>query len=161
VGMAAALLHDPEFLILDEPTTGLDPNQLIAIRKLIKTIGKTKTVFLSTHIMQEVEALCDRVLILHQGKIVLDRPLAELASKQQQIIKVSFDYRVEVEALKRIPSVEKVVNTHDFNYEVYCTTSEDLRPAIFDFAHDNALKILNLQHKVEDLEKQFRSLTKD
>ncbi len=161
VGMAAALLHHPEFLILDEPTTGLDPQQLVEIRKLIKTIGKTTTVFLSTHIMQEVEALCDRVLILHHGKIVLDSPLTALAANQQQVIKVSFDYRVETEALARIPKVERVVNTFDFDYEIYCSTDADMRPAIFDFAHDNDLKIRNLQHKIEDLEKKFRALTQD
>ena len=161
VGMAAALLHHPEFLILDEPTTGLDPQQLVEIRKLIKTIGKTTTVFLSTHIMQEVEALCDRVLILHNGKIVFDSPLTALAANQQQVIKVSFDYRVETEALARIPKVERVVNTFDFDYEIYCSTDADMRPAIFDFAHDNDLKIRNLQHKIEDLEKKFRALTQD
>ena len=149
--MAAALLHHPEFLILDEPTTGLDPQQLVEIRKLIKTIGKTTTVFLSTHIMQEVEALCDRVLILHHGKIVLDSPLTALAANQQQVIKVSFDYRVETEALTRIPKVERVINIFDFDYEIYCSTDADMRPAIFDFAHDNNLKIRNLQHKIEEV----------
>ena len=100
VGIASALLHDPEVLILDEPTTGLDPNQLIEIRELIKSIGKEKTVLLSTHIMQEVEAICDRVIIINKGSIVLDKNLAELQSGQQQIVEVEFDYRVETVALQ-------------------------------------------------------------
>ncbi len=159
VGLAAALIHNPPFLILDEPTTGLDPNQLIEIRKLIKTLGQEKTVFLSTHILQEVEALCDRVIILHQGQIVLDSPLKDLADQKQQIVKVTFDFRVETEALKRLPQVSRVVNTHDFDYEIYFDTPNDQRPVVFDFAHDNGLKILSLQHKIENLEKRFYALT--
>ena len=159
VGLAAALIHNPPFLILDEPTTGLDPNQLIEIRKLIKTLGQEKTVFLSTHILQEVEALCDRVIILHQGQIVLDSPLKDLADQKQQIVKVTFDFRVETVALQRLPQVSRVVNTHDFDYEIYFDTPNDQRPVVFDFAHDNGLKILSLQHKIENLEKRFYALT--
>jgi ABC-2 type transport system ATP-binding protein len=159
VGLAAALLHDPKLVILDEPTTGLDPNQLVEIRKLIRSLGKDKTVLLSTHILQEVDALCDRVLIIHKGEIVLDQALEVLRKDQKQIIEVSFDYRVETEALARIPKVEKVKNTHDFDYEIHIKGSEDLRPVVFDFAHDNGLKILKLQLKNESLEKLFNSLT--
>ena len=159
VGLAAALLHDPEVVILDEPTTGLDPNQLIEIRKLIRELGKDKTVILSTHILQEVDAICDRVIIINQGKIVLDESLESLRKNQQQIIEVSFDYRVETEALARLPQVEKVKNTHDFDYEIYLKGSEDQRPAVFDFAHDNGLKILSLQLKNESLETLFNELT--
>jgi ABC-2 type transport system ATP-binding protein len=159
VGLAAALLHDPKLVILDEPTTGLDPNQLVEIRKLIRSLGKDKTVLLSTHILQEVDALCDRVLIIHKGEIVLDQALEVLRKDQKQIIEVSFDYRVETEALARIPKVEKVKNTHDFNYEIHIKGSEDLRPVVFDFAHDNGLKILKLQLKNESLEQLFNSLT--
>src|SRR5699024_474379 len=101
VGLATALLHDPEVLILDEPTTGLDPNQLIEIRELIKKAGKEKTVLLSTHIMQEVEAMCDRVIILHKGTIVLDKRIDELI--QNQIIEVEFDFRLEEVAFKQLP----------------------------------------------------------
>ena len=111
VGLATALLHDPDVLILDEPTTGLDPNQLIEIRELIKNVGKEKTVLLSTHIMQEVEAICDRVIIINKGVLVLDKKLSELSSNGQQIVEVEFDYRVEEEALKQIPNVEKVENS--------------------------------------------------
>ena len=159
VGLAAALLHDPKLVILDEPTTGLDPNQLVEIRKLIRSLGKDKTVLLSTHILQEVDALCDRVLIIHKGEIVLDQALEVLRKDQKQIIEVSFDYRVETEALDRIPKVEKVKNTHDFDYEIHIKGSEDLRPVVFDFAHDNGLKILKLQLKNESLEQLFNSLT--
>ena len=159
VGLAAALLHDPKLVILDEPTTGLDPNQLVEIRNLIRSLGKDKTVLLSTHILQEVDALCDRVLIIHKGEIVLDQALEVLRKDQKQIIEVSFDYRVETEALARIPKVEKVKNTHDFDYEIHIKGSEDLRPVVFDFAHDNGLKILKLQLKNESLEQLFNSLT--
>ena len=159
VGLAAALLHDPKLVILDEPTTGLDPNQLVEIRKLIRSLGKDKTVLLSTHILQEVDALCDRVLIIHKGEIVLDQALEVLRKDQKQIIEVSFDYRVETETLARIPKVENVKNTHDFDYEIHIKGSEDLRPVVFDFAHDNGLKILKLQLKNESLEQLFNSLT--
>jgi ABC-2 type transport system ATP-binding protein len=159
VGLAAALIHDPEVVILDEPTTGLDPNQLIEIRKLIRELGKDKTVILSTHVLQEVDAICDRVIIINKGAIVLDQPLESLRKNQQQISEVSFDYRVETEALARLNQVEKVKNTHDFQYEIYLKGSEDQRPAVFDFAHDNGLKILSLQLKNESLEKLFNELT--
>jgi ABC-2 type transport system ATP-binding protein len=159
VGLAAALLHDPEVVILDEPTTGLDPNQLIEIRKLIRELGKDKTIVLSTHILQEVDAICDRVIIINKGEIVLDDSLESLRKNQQQIIKVSFDYRVETEALARLTQVEKVNNTHDFNYEIFIKGTEDQRPAVFDFAHDNGLKILSLQLKNESLETLFNELT--
>jgi len=159
VGIAAALLHDPAYLILDEPTTGLDPNQVIEIRNLIKNLGKKKTVFLSTHILQEVDAMCDRVIIINKGEIVLDQALVELRNKQEQIIEVSFDYRIEVVALEKLPNVKKVVNTHDFDYELNIMGNKDMRPAIFDFAYDNGLKILNLQFKNESLEQLFNKLT--
>ena len=159
VGIAAALLHDPAYLILDEPTTGLDPNQVIEIRTLIKNLGKKKTVFLSTHILQEVDAMCDRVIIINKGEIVLDQALVELRNKQEQIIKVSFDYRIEVVALEKIPNVQKVINIHDFDYELQIKGAQDMRPAVFDFAQDNGLKILNLQLKNESLEQLFKKLT--
>ena len=161
VGLAAALVHNPEVVILDEPTTGLDPNQVIEIRKLIRKLGKDKTVILSTHILQEVDAICDRVVIINKGEIVLDQSLDRLRENQQQIIQVSFDYRIETEALARLPQVEKVKNTHDFDYEIYIKGNEDQRPAVFDFAYDNGLKILSLQLKNESLEALFNELTAD
>lgn len=159
VGLANALLHDPEVLILDEPTTGLDPNQLIDIRHLIKDIGNTKTVFLSTHIMQEVEAMCDRVIIINKGEIVADKKLSELRNETEQTVIVEFDYRVEDAFLLKLPKVEKVVNTHDFVYEITFKTTEDMRSYVFDFAHDNQLKILQLNQKNASLESLFRELT--
>jgi ABC-2 type transport system ATP-binding protein len=160
VGLACALLHNPDVLILDEPTTGLDPNQLVDIRSLIKSIGETKTVFLSTHIMQEVEAMCDRVIIINKGEIVADKKIADLRDEKQQIVIVEFDYRVEEAFLKNLPKVSKVVNTHDFVYEVTFKTSEDMRSYVFDFAHDNDLKILQLNQKNTSLENLFRDLTR-
>ena len=159
VGLAAALIHNPEVIILDEPTTGLDPNQLIEIRKLIRDLGKDKTVILSTHILQEVNAICDRVIIINQGKIVLDKSLESLRENQQQIIEVSFDYRLEIEALARLPKVQKVINTHDFVYEIYVSGRKDQRTEIFDFAYKNGLKILSLQQKNQSLEELFNELT--
>lgn len=159
VGLANALLHNPEVLILDEPTTGLDPNQLVDIRNLIKTIGKEKTVFLSTHIMQEVEATCDRVIIINKGEIVADKTLQELREGSQQTVIVEFDYRVEDVFLKKLPKVSSVENTHGFVYEITFNTSEDMRSFVFDFAHDNDLKILQLNQKNASLESLFRELT--
>lgn len=159
VGLAAALIHDPQLLILDEPTTGLDPNQLVSIRKLIRELGKDKTVLLSTHILQEVDALCDRVIIINKGEIVLDQALEELRNKQEQIIEVSFDYRIEVVALEKLINVQKAINTHDFDYELHIKGTKDMRPSIFDFAHDNGLKISNLQLKNQSLEQLFNELT--
>ena len=159
VGLANALLHDPEVLILDEPTTGLDPNQLIDIRNLIKSVGKTKTVFLSTHIMQEVEAMCDRVIIISNGKIVADKKLKDLRDEKEQVVIVEFDYRVEDAFLLKLPKVKKVVNSYDFVYEITFKTSDDMRSYVFDFAHDNQLKILQLNQKNASLETLFRELT--
>ena len=159
VGLANALLHNPDVLILDEPTTGLDPNQLVEIRNLIKSIGKTKTVFLSTHIMQEVEAMCDRVIIINKGEIVADKKLKDLHENQQQIVVVEFDYRVEDAFLLKLPKVKTVVNTYDFVYEITFSTSQDMRSHVFDFAHDNKLKILQLNQKNASLESLFRELT--
>lgn len=159
VGLANALLHDPEVLILDEPTTGLDPNQLVDIRHLIKSLGEKKTVFLSTHIMQEVEAICDRVIIINKGEIVADKKLSDLKADQEQIIEVEFDYRVEDVLMNRLEHIQNVKNTHDFIYELTFSTKKDMRPTVFDFAHDNGLKILQLNQKNKNLESLFRELT--
>ena len=159
VGLANALLHDPDVLILDEPTTGLDPNQLVDIRNLIKSVGKETTVFLSTHIMQEVEAMCDRVIIINKGEIVADKTLKELREGQEQVVIVEFDYRVEDAFLLKLPKVKAVKNTHDFVYEITFSTQDDMRSHVFDFAHDNELKILQLNQKNASLESLFRELT--
>ncbi|MFC4218628.1 gliding motility-associated ABC transporter ATP-binding subunit GldA [Flagellimonas marina] len=159
VGLAAALLHDPEVLILDEPTTGLDPNQLVEIRKLIRKIGKQKTILLSTHIMKEVEAVCDRVIIINKGKLVADKKLEELRESEEQIIEVEFDYRVEEQLLQQLPNASKVKNIGGFVYEITFATSKDMRPSVFDFAHDNKLKTLQLSRKNKNLESLFSELT--
>jgi len=159
VGLANALLHNPDVLILDEPTTGLDPNQLVDIRNLIKSIGKEKTVFLSTHIMQEVEAMCDRVIIINKGEIVANKTLKELRTEKEQVVIVEFDYRVEDAFLLKLPKVKSVKNTHDFIYEITFATTDDMRSHVFDFAHDNELKILQLNQKNASLESLFRELT--
>lgn len=159
VGLAAAILHNPEVLILDEPTTGLDPNQLVEIRALIKTLGKEKTVLLSTHIMQEVEAVCDRVIIINEGKIVTDKLLTELKTSKEQIIRVTFDYKLEEQFIKRLPNITGYKNTVDNNWVLTFETSEDMRPVIFDFAQENGLKILGLNTENKNLESLFRELT--
>ena len=160
VGLANALLHNPDVLILDEPTTGLDPNQLVAIRDLIKNAGRDKTVFLSTHIMQEVEAICDRVIIINKGQIVADKSLETLlAANKEQIVMVEFDYKIEEEAVARISHLKTYKNTHDFVWELTFESDKDMRPTVFDFAHDNGLKTLQLSQKNKSLESLFRELT--
>jgi len=159
VGLAAALLHNPEVLILDEPTTGLDPNQLAEIRNLIKEIGKTKTVLLSTHIMQEVEAMCDRVIIINKGEIVADKNLKDLLENQEQIIEVEFDLRVEEQLLNKISNLKSAKNIFDNTWHLTFETKEDMRSKIFDFAQENGLKTLQLQQKINSLENLFQNIT--
>ncbi|MGA1030083.1 MAG: ATP-binding cassette domain-containing protein [Flavobacteriaceae bacterium] len=160
VGLAAALLHNPEILILDEPTTGLDPNQLVDIRNLIQNLGKEKTILLSTHILPEVEALCQRVLLLNQGELVLDRSMESLQSTQESLFHVRFDYRVETVALAKIDQVAEARNVHDFEYALTAKNNVDLSTAIFDFAHDNGLKIEKLERRNKSLEALFEEFTK-
>jgi ABC-2 type transport system ATP-binding protein len=160
VGLATALLHNPDVLILDEPTTGLDPNQLVEIRNLIKNIGKDKTIFLSTHIMQEVEAICDRVIIINKGKIVADKKLDTLLETKEQVIEVEFDYKIEEQFIARIPHIKSYKNTFGFTWELTFSSATDMRPAVFDFAHDNGLKTLQLNQKNKNLEAIFREITK-
>jgi len=159
VGLAAALLHNPEVLILDEPTTGLDPNQLVEIRNLIKEVGKDKTVLFSTHIMQEVEAICDRVILINKGEIVADKNLNELKKNQEQVIEVEFDLKVEKQFVLSISHLKSANNTHDTSWVLTFDIKEDMRPIVFDFAHDNGLKILSLTTKNKNLESFFREFT--
>jgi len=159
VGLAAAILHDPEVLILDEPTTGLDPNQLVEIRELIKELGKDKTVLLSTHIMQEVEAVCDRVIIINKGELVIDKPISELKTSNEQVIRVTFDYKLEEQFIKRLPNITSFKNTTENNWILSFESDEDMRPMIFDFAQENGLKILGLNAENKNLENLFRELT--
>ncbi len=160
VGLANALLHNPDVLILDEPTTGLDPNQLVEIRNVIKNVGKDKTVFLSTHIMQEVEAICDRVIIINNGKIVADKKLDNLISvEKEQVIEVEFDYKVEEQLIAKIENLTSFKNTHDMIWELTFNADKDMRPAVFDFANANGLKTLQLNQKNKNLEAVFREIT--
>lgn len=163
VGLATALLHNPEVLILDEPTTGLDPNQIVEIRDLIKNIGKDKTVFLSTHIMQEVEAICDRVIIIDHGKIVTDKNLKNLVkdnNKQAQVIEVEFDKEVSEAVIQTLPDLTSANNIKDNLWELTFAAEKDMRPAVFDFAQANQLKTLQLTLKSKNLETVFREMTK-
>lgn len=161
VGLATALLHNPDVLILDEPTTGLDPNQLVEIRTVIKNVGRDKTVFLSTHIMQEVEAICDRVIIIDHGKIVTDKKLDKLVSEEkEQIIEVEFDKPIEASLLSQLPNIKSYSNTGENNWIVTFNTEEDMRPKLFDFAHDHGLKTLQISLKSKNLEQIFREKTK-
>ena len=161
VGLANALLHNPDVLILDEPTTGLDPNQLVEIRNVIKNVGEDKTVFLSTHIMQEVEAICDRVIIIDKGHIVADKKLDNLISaNKEQVIEVEFDKKVEKELVAQIPHLKSFTNTHDFSWELTFDSEKDMRSTVFDFAYDNGLKTLQLNQKNKNLEAVFREITK-
>ena len=158
VGLAAAILHNPEVLILDEPTTGLDPNQLVGIRQLIKDLGKEKTVLFSTHIMQEVEAVCDRVIIIKKGEILLDKSLESL-QENQQIIQVSFDVKSNEDLLKKLPELLSVSEINENTLELIFDTEKDMRSSVFDFAQNNDLKILELSSKRKTLEKLFREVT--
>jgi ABC-2 type transport system ATP-binding protein len=161
VGLATALLHNPDVLILDEPTTGLDPNQLVEIRNVIKNVGKDKTVFLSTHIMQEVEAICDRVIIIDNGKIVTDKKLDKLVTEEkEQIIEVEFDKAIAADLLANLPNIKTYKNTTDNLWLLTFTTEDDMRPTLFDFAHDNGLKTLQISLKNKNLEQIFREKTK-
>lgn len=161
VGLAAALLHDPEVLILDEPTTGLDPNQLAEIRELIREIGKTKTILLSTHIMQEVEAMCDRVLIINKGTLVTDTKLKDLITEGEQHIEVEFDLVVEEQLLRQLPHLEKAENVYDTTWSLVFKTEKDMRSELFDFANNNGLKALKINKKIQNLESMFREMTRN
>ena len=162
VGLAQALIHQPEVLILDEPTTGLDPNQLVEIRNVIKSAGKEKTVLFSTHIMQEVEAVCNRIIIISKGKIVADENKAgikNLQSTKKQIITVEFDKAVSESLLLKITGVNSAVLLKDNLWKLSSNLMDDLRPKIAKFAQENNLLILTMVKIEETLEDVFRNLT--
>ena len=159
VGLAAAILHKPTVLILDEPTTGLDPNQLVAIRELIKALGKDKTILLSTHIMQEVEAVCDRVIIIKKGAIVLDEKLKELQRNTAQVIEVIFNIQIDVNSFSVFAGLNSVLNTSGNTWQLTFDHPKDMRSKVFDFTQENGLKILSLNTQSKNLETLFREIT--
>ncbi len=163
VGLAQALIHDPSILILDEPTSGLDPNQIVEIRSLISEIGKEKTVMLSTHIMQEVEAICDRIIIINNGKIVADDSIDSIythTQETQSTIVVEFDKEVKQQQLEKIESVDKVVKIDSKNWLIQSSTTKDIRQNIFNFAVKSNITVLSMQKKEKSLEEVFQELTK-
>jgi ABC-2 type transport system ATP-binding protein len=160
VGLAQALIHNPEVLILDEPTSGLDPNQLIEIRDLIKGIGREKTVILSTHIMQEVEAVCSRAIIINLGKIIADGSTTQLSELQSHdIVSVEFAGPVAEALLLLIPGVAKAVKINELSWKLHSKPGEDIRPRINKFAVDNNLTLLSLNREEHNLEQVFQELT--
>lgn len=163
VGLAQALIHDPEILILDEPTSGLDPNQLLEIRQLIQQIGSRKTVMLSTHIMQEVTQLCQRVIIINNGKIVADDTTANLQNPQkaEQVLVIEFDRPIAAEKLMKIEGIHKAEPDNENRWIVTSTASRDVRPDLFHLAVREQLTVLSLQKKDDSLEQVFQSLTKN
>jgi ABC-2 type transport system ATP-binding protein len=163
VGLAQALIHDPSILILDEPTTGLDPNQLEEIRALIREISREKTVILSSHIMQEVEAVCNRLIILNRGKIVADGGITEVKTQslsRSQIVTAEFSSNIDKEQLARLEGVKNVRNTGGL-WELEAKSNYDIRPAVFNFAVQHQLTLLTLQEKQQNLENVFHQLTQD
>ena len=163
VGLAQAIIHDPSVLILDEPTSGLDPNQIVEIRNLISSLGKEKTVLLSTHLMQEVEAICDRIVIINQGQIVADDKVGEIHTRleeNKQTIQVEFNNAVEANSLEQIEGVNKVKKVDDSNWLIESVSKDDIRQNIFNFAVSNGLTVLSMQKKEKSVEEVFQDLTK-
>ncbi|MGC9330897.1 MAG: gliding motility-associated ABC transporter ATP-binding subunit GldA [Bacteroidales bacterium] len=162
VGLAQAIIHDPKVLILDEPTSGLDPNQIIEIRNLISHLGKKKTVILTTHIMQEVEAICDRVIIINNGKIVADDKASTLSTpdKEKFTVIVEFDKKINPSSLKSIGSVIKTVKLKDNKYLIESKSGSDIRPKLFHYAVKNNITVLSMNQKAKSLEDVFHELTK-
>lgn len=163
VGLAQAMIHNPDVLIFDEPTSGLDPNQIVEIRNLIKNLGKEKTVMLSTHIMQEVQAICNRVIIINKGKIVADDKTENLQqrAKGETIITVEFKQKVNPDDLKKIKEIEKVKNLGDNKWQMTTNSNEDMRETIYQFAVQNNLTILSMNKETQSLEEVFQNLTKE
>ena len=164
VGLAQALIHNPDVLILDEATSGLDPNQIVEIRNLIKEAGKEKTVMLSTHIMQEVEAICDRIIILDKGKIKADAgkdKIYSIINRKKNIIIAEFDKTAEAGELLNIAGVKRVTGSGSSKWIIETESENDIRPAIFEFAVRNKLTILALKTEESNLEEVFRHLTKN
>ncbi len=162
VGLAGALIHDPEVLILDEPTSGLDPNQIIEIREVIKKLGKNKTVLFSTHILQEVEAICDRVIIINKGIIVADDTLANLqtANKKMVSLIVSFKDPVNKDLLEGMEGITHIEELKPLTFKLTTLHPESLRKQLMELSLQHNLNIVSLQSESESLEHVFRNLTK-
>lgn len=162
VGLAAALIHDPKVLILDEPTTGLDPNQIIEIRQLIKDLGKNKTVLFSSHILQEVESICDRVIIINRGNIVADDTLVNLqsANKTDHIVIVQFGKHIDISLLKKMDGIENVEEISN-QYHIQTSDPEKVKKLLLEYSLENNVDIISLQSKSTSLEEVFRNLTTD
>jgi ABC-2 type transport system ATP-binding protein len=162
VGLAQAMLHDPEVLILDEPTSGLDPNQLVEIRSLIKRIGEEKTVIFSTHIMQEVQALCDRVVIINKGNLVANDTIDELKDRVagETVITVEFLEKTNKSQLSRIKGITKITQEGDLRWKLNSHIKDDIRPEIFAFAVQNNLIMVEMSKEVFSIENAFQQLTK-
>ena len=161
VGLAAALIHDPEVLILDEPTSGLDPNQIVEIRDVIKKLGKNKTVLFSSHILQEVEAICDRVIIINKGNIVADDQLSNLqkTNKNSHAVLVEFKESIQPELLNSISEVDKIEQLQTTNYKLQTTNPESVRKQLLELSLQHNLNIVSLQSESYSLEEVFRDLT--
>lgn len=162
VGLAQAMMHDPSVLILDEPTSGLDPNQLVEIRKLIKDLGKEKTVIFSTHIMQEVQALCDRVMIINKGKIVADDTMESLQSRisGENVVTVEFLQPVDRNLLMRIKNITKVTPLSKTTFSLSSSLKNDIRADVFNFAVEHKLVLLEMRKEVYSVADVFQELTK-
>lgn len=164
VGLAQAIIHDPDVLILDEPTSGLDPNQLVEIRDLIKKIGKKKTVMLSTHIMQEVEAICDRIIIINNGKLVADGKASELQKQMEgvnedQVVFVEFEEPIAKNRLSKFPNIQRVESIDDRTFVVKSRSDNDLRKVIAEFAKKEDALILTIRKEEKTMEEVFKSYT--
>lgn len=160
VGLAAALIHDPEVLILDEPTSGLDPNQIVEIRDVIKQLGRDKTVLFSSHILQEVEALCDRVVIINKGRLVADKSLSELrAQSDRGTVRVSFREELSPVQLERLDGVSGVLRNGGLEWELQTDRPDEVKKQLMELALQNNLNIVSLQSENQSLEEAFRQLT--
>jgi ABC-2 type transport system ATP-binding protein len=161
VGLAAALIHDPEVLILDEPTTGLDPNQIIEIRNVIREQGKDKLVLFSSHILQEVEAICDRVIIIHKGHLVADDQVKNLQKRKAgTIVRISFQHPPKEDWMKEIRSAESIVKNSPVSWSITTSDPEAVRKQLLELSLQHNLNIVSLQSEDQSLEEVFRSLTK-
>jgi len=162
VGLAASLIHDPEVLVLDEPTTGLDPNQIVEIREVIKNLGENKTVLFSSHILQEVEAICDRVIIISNGKLVADNTLAQLRQQQKSnIIQVAFRENVDAGILKGLKKIISVRKADEQHWEIETNDITEVKKQLLELALQNNLNIVSLQNETSTLEDVFRNLTQN